>query len=119
MPGQMMSTIFGITVEAGEAAAEVAGHAAGAALHGLISSAVATNQTKKSRRKEKLSTKCNGLDGNSRTKSNKEVAKSWSGAVAGTGGSLGGAALGTVRYCFNYQSLSYLTRHRMCVRRKI
>ena len=89
-------------------------HAAGGLLHGAMASAQATHETRKSRRREKLFAKSGGLKGFSRTKANKEVTKSWSGAVAGTGGSIGmgmaGAAAGSVRHSFEYRILSYLSR---------
>ena len=79
---------------------EAAAHVGGAALHGVVASGIATHQTRKARRKEKLFEKTGGLTGFSRTKANKEVTKNWSSAVAGTSGSVGlglaGASVGTV-----------------------
>ena len=70
-------------------------------MYGAVAAYVATHQTRKARRKEKLFEKTGGLTGFSRTKANKEITKNWSSAVAGTSGSVGlglaGAAAGTVR----------------------
>jgi len=91
-----------LEVSIAHGAKEMAGtisHVGGGALHGLISGSIATHQTRKARRKEKIFAKTGGLKGFSRTKANKNVTKNWSGAVAGTGGSIGmglaGASVGT------------------------
>ena len=77
-----------------------AASAGGAAVGGISASVVATQQTRKARRKEKLFEKSGGLTGFSRAKANKEITKDWSSAVVGTGGSVGlglaGATAGTV-----------------------
>ena len=79
----------------------------GGALYGAVAAYVATHQTRKARRKEKLFEKTGGLTGFSRTKANKEITKNWSSAVAGTSGSVGlglvGAAAGTVRWCCKFK----------------
>ena len=89
--------VFGVALSA---SATGLAHAGGFALHGVVAGSIATHQTRKARRREKLFAKSGGLAGFSRTKANKEVTKNWSGAVAGTGGSigmgLGGAAVGQV-----------------------
>ena len=86
----------------GHAAAGMWAHAAGGALHGVISGSLAANETRKTRRKERAFERTEGLKGFSRTKANKEVTKTWSSAVAGTGGSIGmglmGAGVGQVYY---------------------
>ena len=74
--------------------------AGGGAMHAVVSGSIATHRTKKARDKEKIFEETGGLQGYSRTKANKSVAKVWSAAVAGTGGSIGmgigGAAVGQV-----------------------
>ena len=70
--------------------------ATGIGLGGLVESALATTETIKARKKEKISAKTRGLAGSSRTKANKEVTKIWSGAVSGSAASLMGAAVGQV-----------------------
>ena len=84
----------------GHAAAGLWAHAAGGALHGVIAGSLAANKTRKTRRREKVFGKTGGLSGFSRTKANKEVTETWSGAVAGTGGSISmglmGAGVGQV-----------------------
>ena len=66
----------------------------------MISGAIAGNKTRKARQREKLFGETGGLKGFSRTRANREVTKTWSGAVAGTGGSIGmgmgGAIVGQV-----------------------
>ena len=98
--GHIFDEVFEVALT--HAAAEGLAHVGGGALHAAISGSIATHKTRKARRMEKLFGKTGGLDGFSRTKANKEVTKNWSGAVAGTGGSigmgLGGAAVGTVTY---------------------
>merc|ERR1719458_148491 len=65
-------------------------HLAGGSVHGVIAAAGASVQTAKSRKKEKAFGKTGGLKGFSRTKANKDVTETWSGAVVGTGASIGG-----------------------------
>ena len=75
-------------------------HAGGIAMQSVVATGVASHQTVKHRRQEKLYKKTGGLAGFSRTKANREVTKTWSEAVVGTstsvGGTFGGAAIGTV-----------------------
>ena len=92
------------------AAAHSLAQVGGGAMHALVAGSIATHKTRKARCKEKLFEESGGLQGYSRTKANKSVAKTWSAAVAGTGGSIGmgigGAAVGQVSlkavtsYCF-------------------
>jgi hypothetical protein len=64
---------------------------------GIFECAMATKDTVKARRKEKLFAETKGLAGSSRTKANKEVAKTWSGAVVGAAtGTMGAALVGQV-----------------------
>ena len=58
--------------------------------HHALAAAGASVQTAKSRKKEKTFGKSGGLKGFSRTKANKDVTETWSGAVVGTGASIGG-----------------------------
>ena len=90
----------------GHATATTVAHAGGIAMHGVLATGLASHKTVKHRRKEKLFKKTGGLSGFSRTKANREVTKTWSEAVVGTGssvgGTFGGAAIGTVRYLFQF-----------------
>ena len=61
---------------------------------GAIGAVGATAKTNKSRRKESTVGETGGLKGSSRTKANKDITEAWSGAVVGTGASIGGAAAG-------------------------
>ena len=61
---------------------------------GVIAAVGATSKTNKSRRKESKFGETGGLKGSSRTKANKDITEAWSGAVVGTGASIGGAAAG-------------------------
>ena len=72
------------------------GHAAGVAIHGIVSTIQASCATRKARRKENAFKTTGGLDGYSRTKANKEVAKSWTGAATGAGGSIIAGGAGAV-----------------------
>ena len=76
-----------------------AGHGAldGLGLGAAVSTVMATRDTVKARRKQRLFEKSGGLMGSSRTKANKEITKTWSGAVVGTAsGTAGGMAAGAV-----------------------
>ena len=61
---------------------------------GVVAAVGATSKTNKSRRKENTFGETGGLKGSSRTKANKDITEAWSGAVVGTGASIGGAAAG-------------------------
>ena len=79
----------------------------GLGLGAAVSTTLATKDTVKARRKERLFVKTGGLSGSSRTKANKEITKTWSGAVAGTttgflGGAATGAFIGQVNLSNNY-----------------
>ena len=82
--------IHGFTETAGAVMATHMAHLAGGSVHGVIAAAGASVQTAKSRKKEKAFGKSGGLKGFSRTKANKDVTETWSGAVVGTGASIGG-----------------------------
>ena len=82
--------IHGLTESAGVVAATHMAHLAGGSVHAVLAAGAATAKTAKSRRKEKAFEKTGGLKGFSRTKANKEVTETWSGAVVGTGASIGG-----------------------------
>ena len=69
----------------------------GIGLGAAVSTVMATRDTVKARRQQRLFEKSGGLMGSSRTKANKEITKTWSGAVAGTAsGAAGGMAAGAV-----------------------
>ena len=80
----MIVQIFGGTLS--HAMAHSLALAGGGAMHAVVSGSIATHRTKKARDKEKIFEETGGLQGYSRTKANKSVAKVWSAAVAGTGG---------------------------------
>lgn len=76
----------------------------GLGLGAAVSTALATKDTVKARRKERLFEKTGGLSGSSRTNANKKITKTWTGAVAGTttgflGGATTGALIGQVNLC--------------------
>jgi len=73
--------------------AGAASHALGGVLHGFIAGAMASVSTHKAGQKEKDYKESGGIKGFSRTRRNKEVSGAWTGAVAGTVGSIGTAAL--------------------------
>ena len=97
--GKMIVQLFGGPLS--HAMAHGLAQAGGGAMHAVVAGSIATHRTKKARDKEKIFEETGGLQGYSRTKANKSVAKVWTSAIAGTGGSIGmgigGAAVGQVR----------------------
>ena len=99
--------IHTLEVSAGKIAATHMAHLAGGSVHGVLAAGVAAQKTGKARKKEKDFKTTGGLKGFSRTRANKEVTKTWSGAVVGTGASISGgmasagvgAAVGQVSKC--------------------
>ena len=79
---------------------------AGGALHAVVATGMASHATHKARGKEKTYESSGGLKGFSRTRANKEVTKTWTGAAAGTGAAvgmgIGGAMVGQVGFHKNY-----------------
>ena len=75
--------------------------AGGVGMSGVVAGAFATKDTVRARRQEKLFSKTGGLTGLSRTKANKKITETWSGAVGGTAtGALGGMVVGQVTCYF-------------------
>ena len=98
--------IHGFKESAGVVLASHLAHLAGGSFHAVLAAGSATVKTARSRRKERLFGKSGGLRGFSRTQANKYVTEAWSGAVVGTGASIGGgmmasaagAVVGQVKY---------------------
>ena len=98
--------IHGFKESAGVVLASHLAHLAGGSVHAVLAAGSATVKTSRSRRKERLFGKSGGLRGFSRTQANKDVTEVWSGAVVGTGASIGGgmmasaagAVVGQVKY---------------------
>ena len=63
--------------------------AGGGIVHGAVAGAMAAKETSHIRHKEQKHKKTHGLQGLSRTRGNKEVAKTWTGAGMGAAGSVG------------------------------
>ena len=104
--------IHGFKESAGVVLASHLAHLAGGSVHALLKAGSATVKTARSRRKERLFGKSGGLRGFSRTQANKDVTEAWSGAVVGTGASIGGgmmasaagAVVGQVKDVFSYSA---------------
>ena len=66
-----------------------AAQAGGGAVHFAVAGAMAAQESKHIRDKEKEFKKSRGLKGLTRTRANKDVSKTWAGAMAGSTGSVG------------------------------
>ena len=78
-----------------------AAQAGGAAVHVAVAGAMAAQESKHIRDKEKEFKKSRGLKGLTRTRANKDITTTWAGAMAGSGGSVGmsvGIIWGAVRF---------------------
>ena len=78
-----------------------AAQAGGGAVHFAVAGAMAAQESKHIRDKEKEFKKSRGLKGLTSTRANKDITKTWTGALAGSGGSLAvglGVYYGAVRF---------------------
>ena len=90
----MGSTVaYAVTAGAAQASAGV--------VHIAVAGAMAAKESKHIKDKEKEFKKSRGLKGLTRTRANKDITKTWTGALAGSGGSLAvglGVYYGAVRF---------------------
>ena len=90
----MGSTVaYAVTAGAAQAGAGV--------VHVGVAVGMAAQESKHIRDKEKEFKKSRGLKGLTRTRANKDITKTWAGAMAGSGGSVGiglGVIYGAVRF---------------------
>ena len=78
-----------------------AAQAGAGVVHVAVAAGMATKETKHIRDKEKEFKKSRGLKGLTRTRAQKDITKTWAGAMAGSGGSVGiglGVIYGAVRF---------------------
>ena len=86
MSHALSHTLAGVVAYSVTAASAQAG---GGALHFAVAGAMAARETKHIRHKEHTYKKNRGLKGFTRARANKDVSKTWGGAMAGSAGSLG------------------------------
>ena len=90
----MGSTVaYAVTAGAAQAGAGV--------VHVAVAGAMAAQESKHIRDKEKEFKKSRGLKGLTRTRAQKDITKTWAGAMVGSGGSVGiglGVLYGAVRF---------------------